>query len=207
MKLKLIPKEITFFDLFKESAKCINEGANVLLDLVGTDDYEEKVELAFKLSEIEHKADESTHTILKKVFSTFVTPFDRDYIYNLAHRMDDIVDLLDDVSEIVSLYKIDKLPAKTKKFVKLLVDASELCLEYIPKLDSPSKLSDFWIEINSIENECDKLFRTAISNLFEEEIDAIKVIKIKDFLETLEQCADAFEALASVVETIAIEES
>jgi predicted phosphate transport protein (TIGR00153 family) len=207
MRFSLKPKDVGFFQLFENSAKHLFDAANVLVQLVEEDDFDQRVVLAFKLTEIEHKADEATHAIIKKLNSTFVTPFDRDNIYKLASEIDDCVDLIEDSAEIIVTYKIAQLPKKTKAMARLLQNAAEITLKVMPRLVKNKEISKFWVEINSIENEADKLFRLIITDLFAEEKDPIKLIKAKDLIENMEKCADTFEHLASTVETISIEES
>jgi uncharacterized protein Yka (UPF0111/DUF47 family) len=159
------------------------------------------------MSEIEHKTDESVHRILKKLNNTFVTPFDRDYIYDIAHQVDDCVDFMDDVSEIIAMYGIQTLPHRSKKVVKILQEAARLTTDVMPRLAKLSDIQGFWIQINSLENEADRLYRLTISDIFKNEKDPIEIIKLKELAETLESCADAFETLASTIETVAIQSS
>jgi predicted phosphate transport protein (TIGR00153 family) len=202
---KFRPVDGSFYDLFSSSASHLVVGAGLLSEMLsGTGDRED---IARRMREAEHAADETTHKIVKRVNSTFVTPFDREDIYALASGLDDVMDMMDEAVDLILLYKVTDLPAETSEQVEVLRRCAELTAASMPALESMSKLDEFWIEINRLENTGDKLYRRILAGLFDGKRDALEVIKVKDVIETLEGAIDAFESVANTVEQIAVKES
>ena len=206
MRLRLTPRDTTFFDLFADSAQHLVTGANLLAEMLGADRAARK-EIGKRIAEAEHLADEATHTIMRRLNQTFVTPFDRDDIYNLASSLDDCMDFMDEAADLIVLYKLDELPARVADQVQVLQRAAELTADAMPRLRSMSELPEYWIEINRLENQADKAHRKLLAQLFDEITDPIHLMKLKEVVEKLEEAADAFEKVANTVETIAVKES
>jgi predicted phosphate transport protein (TIGR00153 family) len=155
----------------------------------------------------EHDADETTHAIVRKVNSTFVTPFDREDIYALASGLDDVMDMMDEVVDMILLYEVRLLPADLSTQVEVLQRCAELTAAAMPNLQSMQSLEEYWIEVNRLENAGDKNHRRIIAKLFSGEFKTIEVLKLKDITESLEEAIDAFEKVANIVEQIAVKES
>jgi predicted phosphate transport protein (TIGR00153 family) len=206
VRFRLTPRDTSFFDLFTDSAQHLVTGAKLLGELLGADRPGRKA-LAKQLNEAEHLADEATHAIMRRVNQTFVTPFDRDDIYELASSLDDCMDYMEEASDLIVLYKIDELPPRVAEQVAILQRCAELTAEAMPHLRSMGDLSEYWVEINRLENQADKLHRKLLAQLFDEVTDPIHLMKVKEVVEVLEQAADAFEKVANTVETIALKES
>ncbi|MDR1799595.1 MAG: DUF47 family protein [Bifidobacteriaceae bacterium] len=206
MRFRLTPRDVTFFDLLATQAQHLVHGAETLKQMVDAD-LDERVDLAAQIREIEHNADNATHAIIHKLNSTFVTPFDRDDIYALASALDDCMDFMDEAADLIVLYRINKIPKKISKQMTILTRAAALTAEAMPNLQSLQGLSDYWVEINRLENQADRAYRALLADLFEAEPDPIHVMKLKELIEALEQAADAFEKVANTVETIALKES
>ena len=206
MRLRLTPRDTSFFDLLAASAAHLVTGANLLGELLGADRPTRK-EIGKRISDAEHLADEATHTIMRRLNQTFVTPFDRDDIYNLASALDDCMDFMEEAADLIVLYKLDGLPARVSDQVQVLQRAAELTAEAMPRLRSMENLSDYWIEINRLENQADKVHRKLLAQMFDEITDPIQLMKLKEVVEKLEDAADAFERVANMVETIALKES
>jgi len=206
VRLRLTPRDTTFFDLFADSAQHLVTGANLLAEMLGADRATRK-EIGKRIAEAEHLADEATHTIMRRLNQTFVTPFDRDDIYNLASSLDDCMDFMDEAADLIVLYKLDELPARVADQVQVLQRAAELTADAMPRLRSMSELPEYWIEINRLENQADKAHRKLLAQLFDEITDPIHLMKLKEVVEKLEEAADAFEKVANTVETIAVKES
>jgi predicted phosphate transport protein (TIGR00153 family) len=141
------------------------------------------------------------------VNSTFVTPFDREDIYRLASSLDDVMDFMEAAVDLVVLYQIDELPPEIADQVDVLERAAELTAEAMPRLRSMQDLSEFWIELNRLENQADQVYRRLLARLFSGDYDALTVLKLKEVVDQLEAAADAFEHVANIVETIAVKES
>ncbi|HEY0187383.1 MAG TPA: DUF47 family protein [Cellulomonas sp.] len=206
MRLRLTPRDTSFFDLFAASASHLVTGANLLAELLGADRSARKA-LAKQISEVEHQADEATHSIMRRLNQTFVTPFDRDDIYNLASTLDDCMDFMEEAADLIVLYKLDELPARVSDQVQVLQRAAELTAEAMPRLRSMDSLAEYWVEVNRLENQADKSHRKLLAQLFDEITDPIQLMKLKEVVEKLEDAADAFEKVANTVETIALKES
>jgi len=206
VRLRLTPRDTSFFDLLAASAAHLVTGANLLGELLGADRKSRK-EIAGRIGEAEHLADDATHTIMRRLDQTFVTPFDRDDIYNLASALDDCMDFMEEAADLIVLYKIDELPARVADQVQVLQRAAELTADAMPRLRAMSNLSEYWVEVNRLENQADKIHRKLLAQLFDEISDPIELMKIKEVVEKLEDAADAFEKVANTVETIALKES
>ena len=206
MRLRLTPQTDVFYDLFTASANNLVDGAHTLHALI-TGPRQEREALNQHLRDEEHRGDDRTHTILREVNSTFVTPFDREDIYRLASRLDDVMDFFEAAGDLIVLYELETLPQEMQQLAHLLVRAAEMTAAAMPRLRSLKNLSDYWIEVNRIENEADKLYRRFVARLFSGDYDALTVLKLKEVAEQLEAAADAFENVADMVETIAVKES
>lgn len=204
---RLTPQENSFYDLFAKSASYLVDGARELTTILGADTSEREV-IAARMREIEHNADVATHEIIRKVNSSFITPFDREDIHGLAATLDDCMDLMDAAVDLIVLYRIGELPAGVSEQVEVLSRMSELTAEAMPRLRSMKDLSEYWIEINRLENQADQCYRRLLAELFNgEATDAITIMKHKEVIEELEAAADAFEQVAHKVESIAVKES
>ena len=206
MRLRLTPRNTSFFDLLAESASHLVRGAELLAELIGAAK-EDRQAIATKLREAEHDADEATHTIMRNLNQTFVTPFDRDDIYGLAGRLDDCMDAMEEAGDLVVLYQLDELPTLVIKQVDVLRRCAELTADAMPRLRSMRNLTEYWVEINRLENEGDRTYRKLVAELFNDGLEPIALMKLKEVVDTLEAAADAFERVANTVETIALKES
>ncbi|MEO5983104.1 MAG: DUF47 family protein [Pedococcus sp.] len=208
MGFRLTPQENSFYDLFAKSASYLIDGSRELTTILGVA-HSEREAVAARMHEIEHAADEATHEIIRKVNSSFITPFDREDIHGLASTLDDCMDLMDAAVDLIVLYRIGDLPAGVSDQVEVLSRMSELTAEAMPRLRSMKDLAEYWIEINRLENQADQIYRGLLAALFNGEYgaDAITIMKLKEVIEELEAAADAFEAVAHKVESIAVKES
>ena len=206
MRLRLTPRDTTFFDLFAAQAIHLVTGANLLGEILGADRPTRK-EIGKRIADAEHEADDATHSIMRRLNQTFVTPFDRDDIYTLASSLDDCMDFMEEAADLIVLYKVDALPARVSDQVQVLQRAAELTAEAMPRLRSMESLAEYWVEVNRLENQADKIHRKLLAQLFDEVTDPIVLMKVKEIVEKLEDAADAFEKVANTVETIALKES
>jgi predicted phosphate transport protein (TIGR00153 family) len=206
VRLKLTPRDTTFFDLLTESAQHLVVGANLLRDLIPAARSERKA-IFQRINEAEHQADEVTHTIMRRLNQTFVTPFDRDDIYMLASGLDDCIDFMEEAADLIVLYKVGELPPRVTDQVEVLQRAAELTAAAMPRLRGMKDLAEYWVEINRLENQADKSYRKLLVQLFEDVSDVIQLMKLREVVERLENAADAFERVANIVETIALKES
>ncbi len=205
MPLRFRPTDTSFYDLFAESAKNLVVGAELLAELLPADS--DRTSIAKRMRDAEHDGDETTHAIVRRVNTTFVTPFDREDIYRLAAGLDDVMDFMEEAVDMVVLYEIDELPSELANQVEVLQRSAELTAEAMPRLRTMRDLEEYWIEINRLENDGDKSYRRIVAKLFNGQYDALTVMKLKDVVDSLESAIDAFESVANIVEQIAVKES
>ena len=204
MRLRLTPQDTAFFDMLAASADNLVVGVQVAAKIFSADD---RQAIADEVRRIEHAEDEVTHGILRKLNSTFVTPFDRDDIYRLAGRLDDVMDHMEAAVDLVVLYKLGELPEEIAEQVDVLQRAALITAEAMPRLRTRKDLESYWIEVNRLENEADRLYRRLLAKLFDGAYDALTVLKLKEVADEFEAAADAFENVANAVETIVVKES
>ena len=205
MALRFRPVDTAFYDLFSEAAQHLVVGAGLLAEMLSETAVHDEV--AARMRQAEHEADETTHALFKRVNSTFVTPFDREDIYRLGSGLDDVMDMMDEIVDLILLYEVKVLPPELSQQVEVLQRCAELTATAMPLLQSPQKLEEYWIEINRLENTGDKNHRRMLAKLFSGEFKTIEVLKLKDIVEALERAIDAFESVAHTVEQIAVKES
>lgn len=206
VRFKLTPQNTTFYGQFADLATHIRDGAHLLQRAVaGPQDQWE--DAARQLKQIEHEGDEATHAIMSAVNSSFITPFDREDIYRLASDLDDCLDHIEASLDIMVLYRVGELEPPVAKQVEVLVQMADLTLEAMPGLEKMNNLREFWIAINSLENDADQNYRQMIAALFDDKRKAVEVLKLKALYDELEAAADAFETVANAVESIAAKES
>jgi len=206
MPWRLTPRDTTFFDMLEGAATNLVEGADILDELIRAEP-EARPPLVDRMRRVEHLADGATHEIMRRLNSTFVTPFDRADIYALASSLDDCIDEMDAAADLIVLYKLNGLPPGVTRQVEILGRQARLTAEAMPRLKSMKNLDEYWVEINRLENEADRIYRTMLAELFNEATDPIVILKIKEVIDYLESAADAFETVAHHVETIAVKES
>ncbi|MFI6427957.1 DUF47 domain-containing protein [Promicromonospora sp. NPDC050880] len=205
--MRLTPRDTTYFDLLAASAQHLVRGASLLAELLGADKAGRE-KLADEMHDVEHLADDATHSIMRRLNQTFVTPFDREDISGLASALDDCMDEMDEAADLIVLYKVDALPDRVSEQVQVLQRCAELTAEAMPRLRSMDKLADYWVEVNRLENQADKLHRKLIAQLFDDlASDPVQLMKLKEIVEVLENAADSFEKVANMVETIALKET
>jgi predicted phosphate transport protein (TIGR00153 family) len=205
VRFRIRPVETSFYDLFTEMANHLVGGADLLAQMLdaGTD----KTVIGEQMREAEHQADETTHAIIRRANSTFITPFDREDIYRLASSLDDVMDFMEETVDLIGLYELGDLPAEFAPQVEVLQRATQLTAQAMPRLRTMKDLAEYWIEVNRLENTGDAVHRRIIAKLFGGEFDALAVMKVKTVVDLLEAAIDAFEHVANTVEQIAVKES
>ena len=193
-------------DLLAETAARLVDGADLLAELVVAEP-PARPALAERMREAEHHCDDLTHALLRRLNSTFVTPFDREDIYALASALDDCMDHMEAAADLVVLYRMGAIPAAAVQQTRILGLQARCTAESIPRLSDLKDLDTFWIEINRLENEGDTVYRELLADLFSGDHDAVTLLKLKDLTDTLESACDAFETVANRVQTIALKES
>jgi uncharacterized protein len=210
MRLRLKPHERGFYPLFTDAASTIAGAAALLAELVAAE-RTARAGLAARITEAEHRGDELTHQILVLLNSTFVTPFDREDIYRLASSLDDVLDEIEEAADRIVLYRLRVLPAEVAAQCDVLCRASRLTEAAMRRLRQVDQLHGYTVEINSLEEEADRLYRQLVADLLAPADgvvpDLLTALKTKEVVEVLEQAADAFETVANTVESIAVKEA
>ena len=198
--VRLMPKDTKFFDMFAEMAANISEGARLLeATLRDFKDVEARVK---ELKALEHKGDDMTHAVLIKLNQTFITPFDREDIHQLASKLDDILDYMYAAGERLVMYKIHAAPPAAAELANVVVRQADQLAKAVSMLERHDNVLEICVEINRLENEADDLARAAIARLFEGGHGPIEVIKWKEIYETMETATDRCEDAANIMEGI-----
>jgi predicted phosphate transport protein (TIGR00153 family) len=205
VRLRLRPTDTAFYDLFTISAQHLVTGAGLLAEMIA--DGADREDVAKRMRDAEHICDENTHAIVRRVNSSFVTPFDREDIYALAGALDDVMDELDEVVDLILLYEVKDFPGEVLKAVDIIQRCADITAEAMPGLRAMTGLDEYWIEINRLENAGDKSYRRTLAKLFSGDFKAIQVLKLKDIVTSLEGAIDAFEKVANIIEQITVKES
>lgn len=199
---RLIPREEKFFDLFEKQATHIVAAARALRELAYN--YGNAEALAQQIEDLEHQGDALTHEMVKRLNTTFITPIDREDIYALASRLDDVLDLIDAVADRLLLYKIKEPTPGCREMADVIMKTAE---ETDLAVRCLRTLSPFYhkhcIEVNRLENEADRLLRDLLAGLFET-TDPVEIIKWKELYETLESVTDRCEDVVNVIEGIVL---
>jgi predicted phosphate transport protein (TIGR00153 family) len=211
MAFRLTPHERGFYPLFTKAAENIARAADDLAALVAAPP-SERAELARRVKDAENAGDALTHEILVKLNKTFVTPFDREDIYRLTSSLDDVIDAMEEAADRIVLYRLGDLPAGMKTQTDVLQRAAAATAEAMPQLVTMSKLQEYWVHVNSLEDEGDVAYRALLEELLcpPGDVDAagvLTILKLKEVVDSLEEAADAFETVANTVESIAVKES
>jgi uncharacterized protein len=211
MAFRLTPHERGFYPLFTRAAENIVRAADELAALVAARPAE-RAAYAERVKDAEHAGDDLTHEILVKLNSTFVTPFDREDIYRLTSSLDDVVDAMEEAADRIVLYRLGDLPAGITTQVDVLQRAAAATAEAMPRLATMAELREYWVHVNSLEDEGDVAYRTLLEQLLSPSADVdaagvLTILKLKEVVDILEEAVDAFETVANTVESIAVKES
>jgi uncharacterized protein len=201
VKLKVSQRPEAFFDLFEESATNLLATTDELRSLLH--DYENVEMRARRIAEREHDGDEVTHAIIRLLNTTFVTPLDREDIYGLATALDDVLDAVEAAADLFVLHHIEAPRPEMRAQADVLHKAAEQTVDAMRAFRTMRRdaLEPYWVEINRLENEGDKLFRRAIADLFSGDHPAMDVLRWKEVIETLEEALDGLENVANVIES------
>jgi uncharacterized protein len=202
MRLSLVPKDRQFFNLFDEAGTNILHAAGLLTKLMKS--WPEAGGLGREILICEQEGDRITHDIIQRLNQTFVTPLDREDIYALASGLDDIVDWIEEVADFFALYRIEAPMSQAQQQARILNLSCQQVAQAIPRLRGFEDISAFTHQINTYENEGDRVVREALASLFQAGIDPMLVIRWKDIFERLEDAIDATERVANILEGITI---
>jgi len=204
-RFPFIPREESFFGLFEQSAQNMVKAAQGLKKLVDTgEDIEGSVG---EITELEHQGDTITHQIMAQVHRTFVTPFDREDIALLAHTLDDVTDFIHAAADAMLIYKVKCSTPRARELADIIVQAAAEVERAMPHLRRPAELKrvlERCVELNRLENMADRVFRSAMGELFNDSTDIAEIIKWREIYEHMEEATDRCEDVANVLEGVAI---
>ncbi|MGH8528664.1 MAG: DUF47 domain-containing protein [Nevskiales bacterium] len=206
MFARLMPREERFFELFAALADQLVLGAVELKAL--TRNVAEVQTRKRNIEDIEHRADKITYQTLQLLHQTFITPLDRDEIHQLATRMDDILDLMEDASQCIFLYDIRKVTGETGQLADICLESTEkvkLVVTQLSDLKNAKSILDGCRQIDRLESDADQLMRNAMAKLFREEADTRELLKMKELYQLLESVTDRCQDVANIVEGIVLE--
>jgi len=205
VRFPFLPKEEKFFDLFEDSARNMVKASQTLREMVDT--WQSVEGRVAEITEMEHEGDTITHQIMAQLNRTFVTPFDREDIALLAHSMDDIVDFIHATADAMLIYKIERPTQRAKELADVIVQAAAEVEKAVHGLRHRAKLkqiSEQCVEINRLENMADRVFRSAMAELFDDTTDITQIIKWREIYEYMESATDRCEDVADVLEGVAL---
>ncbi len=205
MPFRLTPRDNAFYAMFTEAGRNVAEATEVLAGLLDPNANREAI--AKQLREREHAGDAVTHRIMRQVNTSFVTPFDREDIYRLASALDDVIDAIEGAADFIVLADVGKLPPLMAEQITLLQRSANETAEAMARLATLQDLEPYWIEVNRLENEADRVYRKLLSKLFSGDYDALTMVKLREVADGFEDAADALEHVAHAVESIAVKES
>ncbi|MDD3224067.1 MAG: DUF47 domain-containing protein [Clostridium sp.] len=201
----LSPKDDKFFDLFIENSETIYETALLFRDFaIDMSDPEQKLKA---IKDKEKESDNQQHNILSELNKTFITPFDREDIYSISKKMDDIVDFIEASASRFVMFNVTKVTDDIYPLIDLVVKACKDIIELMKQfkhMRNNEKLSEIIIEINKFEEEGDRVFREVVRKLFVADIPIIDVIKWREIFQCVENTIDACETVANIIEGVAM---
>jgi predicted phosphate transport protein (TIGR00153 family) len=202
MNFRLIPREEKFFTDFQALADELKRGARLLEDMLAPE--HPAWEKADEIKEAEHKCDQLTHEIIQRLNRTFVTPLDREDIFNLARSLDDVMDAIDAAASLVRLYRLESVRVGARELARIVTASTDQVRLAVGAMQEHKGLMPHAIEVNRLENEADRVHHQAVSKLFEEERDPLTIIKWKETFDFLEDASDRCEDVANVIEGVMV---
>jgi predicted phosphate transport protein (TIGR00153 family) len=205
---RLTPKEPKFFPVLKNISYIIIETSDLMLESLQGDYHQTAMEYYKKIKEKEHEADILSHRIFDDLNATFITPFDREDIHDLANMLDDVIDGINNSAKRIALYKPKYMPEGAITLAKLIKDAGICIKQAIEELDvlkrSATKIKGYCNQLHEIENKADDVYENFITKMFNEEKDGIEIIKLKDIMYELEKTTDSAEYVGKIIKTIIV---
>jgi predicted phosphate transport protein (TIGR00153 family) len=202
VKLNLVPQEKEYFRLFSEFAANLDKAAQLLAALMN--EFHDPKGTAREMLELEHVGDKIVHDIVRRLNKTFITPLDREDIYDLAATLDEILDSIEAAADMMLLYRIETPTKQAVEQAAVIARQTAVLRVAIDGLEKRKGLDDHWIEINRLENDGDRLYRDAVAELFDGDMKCTDIIKWKDIYATLEGAIDQCEDVANILESIVL---
>lgn len=202
MRFRLVPRDEAFYPMFNAAAENIATSARLLCELL--DDFAVADEKLTGIKECERAGDEITRTVLRRLNSSFVTPFDREDIHALAEQLDDVVDDIHGSADLLMLHHVDVTLPEMRELAGILVQAADANVRLIAKLPRLRGVEPELEEIGRLESQADAVYRRSVARLFSGEYKAFSVLKWKDIVEAIENSVNAIEDISDIVESIVL---
>ena len=205
---KFTPKEPKFFPILKDMADVLLVASDLIIECVQNYDHEKAIEYYKKIKEQERKGDALSARVFDELNSTFITPFDREDIHHLADKLDDVTDYINSSAKRIVLYNPKQLPSSAFEIAKLIKEGAVSIGKAVDELDvlkkHSSKIKEYCQELKIIENRADDVYENFLIDLFENQKEAIEVIKQKEIMSELEKATDAAEHVGKIIKTIIV---
>ncbi len=203
MAFSLLPRETQYFALFSQLTGKLKEAAASLVEMLEGED-ENFESLSKRIKHIEHECDELTHSVTKKLNSSFITPFDREDIYTLSVALDDVCDYIDAAARSVVMYNIHESDEHAIKLSLIIQKLVHEIHEAVLLLENSKGMQPHLLEIQRLENEADDIYFRGMAELFKNESDSVRIIKWKELYEILENATDRCESVGNIIESIVL---
>jgi uncharacterized protein len=204
--MKLLPREVKFYHLFQKQVDLITEAAGLLLEGMRTGSAR-LASAATDIAVLENRGDEVIHEIFTRLNQTFITPIDPEDIHNISSALDDVLDGIEDTSHRLVSYHIEPLPPPMVSLAEVVASCARCMKNAIEALEKNGPILAHCIEINRLENEADRVGRSAVADLFEKEKDSIRLIKLKEVYDFFEATIDSCEDVADVLQNVVVKNS
>jgi predicted phosphate transport protein (TIGR00153 family) len=205
---KFTPKEPKFFPILKDMSDVLLVASDLIIECVQNNDHEKAIEYYKKIKEQERKGDALSARVFEELNSTFITPFDREDIHHLADKLDDVTDFINSSAKRIVLYNPKQLPASAFEIAKLIKEGAISIGKAVDQLDvmkkNSKKIKEYCQELKITENKADDVYENFLIDLFENQKDAIEVIKLKEIMSELEKATDAAEHVGKIIKTIIV---
>jgi len=204
---KFLPQDYNFFEFFEKEVEYVVEAAKLFNEIVNKGEVD--IETREKMRDIEHEGDKIAYSIIDHLNKTFITPFDREDIHELAKKLDDVNDMLNTIVSRLKIYKIKKVDSYLVEFGKIILNSTnslKCAIKNLRNLKNTSEIISSCLDMNRSESEADKLRDRALENLLEKEKDPIEVIKWKEIYQDAETVLDICKASAHVIESILVKQ-
>jgi uncharacterized protein len=201
VRLSLVPKEHDYFRLFSDLAENLDAAAQLLVRFMNDGDRDS---IAAAILEHEHVGDKIVHDIVRRLNKSFITPIDREDIYDLVATTDEVLDDIEEAVGLVLIYRVEEITQYARRQAEVIAKATPILRECMDNLEKPKGLDERIIAVNSLENDGDRIEREAIASLFDGDTACTEIIKWKDIYETLESAIDECEHVANVIESIVL---
>jgi predicted phosphate transport protein (TIGR00153 family) len=205
---RFTPKEPKFFPLFKDLSSVLVAASDLLIACTKADNHERQAEYYKQIKERERLGDKLSHQIFDELNATFITPFDREDVHDLAMYLDDVMDGINSSAKRIAMYKPRNIPENAVELSLLIKEASLILAKITEEIDALKKnsfkLKSYCKDLHDIENKADDVYENFVIKLFEDEKDSIELFKLKEILYEMEKTTDMAEQVGKIIRTIII---